>query len=129
VQTYQEILRSVGYPEDVLVLDFESFYDADYSLTKMSTIEYICDPRFECLGLGVYWISTEGGITHYYLEPEEVPDFLRQIPAWDRKPTVIVNNAFFDITVLKEKYRVVPKFIIDVKDLAKHYDARMSHKL
>ena len=126
--TYQEILRSVGYPEDILCLDFESHYDAEYSLTKMSTIEYICDPRFECLGLGELWGADDGGIhVMDYIEPANVQTFLDTMP-WDNY-TVIVNNAFFDITVLKEKYGVIPKYIIDVKDLAKHYDARMSHKL
>jgi DNA polymerase len=125
-QTYQEILRSVGYPEDILVVDFESFYDTDYSLTKMSTIEYICDPRWGCLGLGALFFD-KSGLFPFWVEPGHIKAF-NNSRAWNEH-TVVVNNAFFDITVLKEKYGIVPKYIIDIKDLAKHYDARMSHKL
>ena len=32
-----------------LWLDFETFYD-DYSLRKITPVEYITDPRFEALG-------------------------------------------------------------------------------
>ena len=41
--TYQEVLQSVSYPIECVVLDFESYFDVDYSLSKISTIEYITD--------------------------------------------------------------------------------------
>lgn len=50
---YKEILQSAGYPADILCLDFETFFDAEYGFGKISTIEYINDPRFELMGLGV----------------------------------------------------------------------------
>lgn len=46
----QEILRSIDWPEDVLILDFETYYDKEYTLSKMSTVEYVCDRRFEFTG-------------------------------------------------------------------------------
>ena len=33
--------------------DFETFYDKDYSLSKMRTDAYIKDPRFEIIGVSV----------------------------------------------------------------------------
>ena len=32
---------------DVITVDFESFYDKDYSLSKMTTEAYVNDKRFE----------------------------------------------------------------------------------
>ena len=33
-----------------LFADFETYYDDEYSLRKMTPIEYVLDPRFEALG-------------------------------------------------------------------------------
>ena len=32
---------------DVYTLDFETYYDQEYSLSKMTTEAYVRDPRFE----------------------------------------------------------------------------------
>lgn len=34
---------------DLLTLDFETYYSDDYSLSKMTAIEYVYDPRFELI--------------------------------------------------------------------------------
>ena len=38
---------------DILTVDFETFYDKDYSLSKMQTDAYINDDRFEVIGVAV----------------------------------------------------------------------------
>ena len=38
---------------DLITLDFETFYSKDFSLTKMTTEEYVRDPRFEIVGVGI----------------------------------------------------------------------------
>ena len=38
---------------DIVTLDFETYYDKEYSLSKMTTEEYIRDDRFEIIGLAV----------------------------------------------------------------------------
>ena len=47
----------------VLFLDYESFYEQKtYSLSNMTPVEYICDPRWETIGSsglrGQGWRST-----------------------------------------------------------------------
>ena len=37
----------------IVTLDFETYFDRDYSLKKMTTEAYIRDPRFEVQGLGL----------------------------------------------------------------------------
>ena len=37
----------------LLTIDFETYYDKEYSLSKMTTEEYIRDSRFEAIGVSV----------------------------------------------------------------------------
>jgi hypothetical protein len=37
----------------LLTIDFETYYDKQFSLTKLSTEEYIRDSRFEVIGVAV----------------------------------------------------------------------------
>lgn len=113
--TIQEILKSVGYPEQTLVLDFESYFTQAYSLKKMSTIEYIKHPMFALTGLAV---KVNNDPAAFNPPPDySVPDTLNY-------HTIIVKNAKFDITILKEKWGFVPKHIIDIEDLIRHWDSR-----
>ena len=124
---YQDILKQIGYPTDILCLDFETYFDTEYSLKKMSTIEYLQDPRFELTGLGVL----NKYMQSHFLNPLEAEGFLwdgMTIEDW-KQHTILVQQARFDITILQTKFGIIPKYIIDLKDLASHYDARMSHRL
>ena len=38
---------------DLITIDFETFYSKDYSLSKLTTEEYVRDPRFEVVGVGI----------------------------------------------------------------------------
>ena len=38
---------------DLITVDFETYYDKGFSLSKLTTEEYIRDPRFEIIGVGV----------------------------------------------------------------------------
>lgn len=124
--TYTEILQSAGYPTDCLTIDFETYFDSEYHMGKdkiaLKTIEYIMDERFEVLGLGMK-ANDNDGVFHANL-PNGWP-----WPDNFNDKTFIIQNAKFDITILKEKFGIVPKYIIDLKDLACHYDSRMSHSL
>ena len=38
---------------DLITLDFETYYSKEYSLKKLTTEEYVRDPRFEVLGVAI----------------------------------------------------------------------------
>ena len=40
---------------NIVTLDFETYWDADYILSKMTTEAYVRDPRFEVHGVGILW--------------------------------------------------------------------------
>ncbi len=78
-------------------LDLETFYDSDYTLSKMTTIEYLLDPRREAIGFSLSY----GGLpatwftgSHQYLS-----GVLGQID-WS-KCRVIAHHAFFDGGILE----------------------------
>jgi DNA polymerase len=124
VRDWQNVLAKAGYPTDILCLDFETYFDSEYSLGKLSTIEYINDLRFELTGLGT------GNKTDFtFWQPCDIQGCIDLVKECHSKYTILIQNARFDITILQEKFGIVPKYIVDLKDLAKHYDSRMSHKL
>lgn len=123
---YQEILKAVGYPTDVLVLDFETYFDQDYSLSKMSTIEYVTSPQFELLGLGYQFLDNGQS---QFLPPNLINGFLQTVKNKQNTVVFCIQNSKFDALILKEKFGINPPYVIDTIDLARHYDARMSHHL
>lgn len=88
-----------------LGVDFETFYDAsDYTLRKLTTAEYIHDPRFEIIGVGLVlhgalpvWISGTFA---------EIQTALAKLP-WHRI-RVIAHNAIFDGAILEWKLGFKP---------------------
>jgi DNA polymerase family A len=102
-----------------IVLDFETYYDAEYSLRKMTPVEYIQDPRFEVIGCAV----KEGEGKPFWLTHEELKVYLFKLP---EKVTVISHNALFDMCILSWVYDYVPTLMIDTLGMAR---AWMGHKL
>lgn len=99
----------------ILTLDFETFYDRDFSLSKMTTEEYIRSELFETIGvavqLGTYkpeWFSG----TH-----KEIKKFLHRFD-WDNS-VVVAHNAMFDMAILNWHYDIRPKKIADTLSMAR----------
>lgn len=105
-----------------VVMDFETYYDQEYSLRKMTPVEYILDPRFEVIGCSV---KIDGGKT-FWLEPEEIPGFLAKLPA---KVLMISHNALFDMCILAWIYGYLPWLMADTLGMARAWLARFLRKL
>ena len=121
---WQEVLKSAGYPPTALVLDFETYHDDEYTLKKMSTVEYVCDDRFEILGLGIqYLFPDKKDWPIEFLTPKHHYSFnLDNI-------TLIGQNLKFDALILREHFGITPKYTVDIRDLSRHLDARNKHNL
>lgn len=102
-----------------IVLDFESYYDNEYSLRKMTPIEYLRDPRFECIGCAV----KEDGSETIWFTPDELKAYLAKLPA---KVAVVSHNALFDMPLLAWHFNYVPYLMIDTLGMAR---AWLGHKL
>ena len=85
-----------------LVLDFETFYDAKYSLSKMNIPEYVQDARFHVHGLAV---CHPDGRTEFRTD---VKALLRELQARYgaelEVAEVAMHNAIFDAFILKHRY-------------------------
>ena len=96
-----------------LFFDFESFYTQDYSLRKMSPPEYILNPLFEAICLGVASFNTDPML----IDGPDIPTFLDKLKARrkaDGMPIVAVShNAQFDMSVMAWRFDFHPDLIID----------------
>jgi DNA polymerase I-like protein with 3'-5' exonuclease and polymerase domains len=96
---------------NTIYLDFETYYDTDYTLKKMSLVDYISDPRFEVQGLGVSWNGADNWFTGL-----EVNEFINSVNWGDK--IVVCHNVKFDGSILAWKYGVRPKLWVDTKCMA-----------
>lgn len=81
-----------------LGLDFETYYDIkDYTLSKLTTSQYILDRRFETIGVG---LGIGGSLPVWYTGSHSyLKTLLGKIP-WDRTE-LIAHNAIFDGGILE----------------------------
>ena len=91
-----------------ITLDFETYYDRQYSLRKLTTEEYVRDDRFEVIGLAVkigeqptMWIEGSGAVQGFLSEA----DF--------SGCAILCHNTMFDGAILSWLYDIKPKIWLD----------------
>lgn len=100
-------------------LDFETYWDDQYSLRRLSPAEYILDERFETL-------CTTVAIEHekpILLERNDIWKFLHDIKT---SYCVVTHNALFDACILSYVYNIHPDGLLCTLSMAR---ALLSHKL
>jgi DNA polymerase len=99
----------------VITLDFETYYSKDFSLKKLTTEEYIRDPRFEVIGVGV---KIDDGETQWMSgTKEETQRFLSTLP-WNAA-SLLCHNTLFDGAILKWVFGITPKTYLDTLSMAR----------
>jgi DNA polymerase len=97
----------------LVTLDFESYYDTGYSLSNLTTEEYIRDPRFQVIGVGV---KIDGGET-VWASGDEVGALLGRID-WDNS-ALLCHNTMFDGAILSMAYNKIPALYLDTLSMAR----------
>lgn len=92
-----------------IVIDFETYYDKDYSLKKMTMEQYIRDSRFECIGLS---IKVGDQPTQFFRAETWIPEF-KQLLIAHRDHTIVSHNAMFDMGILGIRYDIHPRNLGD----------------
>lgn len=98
----------------LLTIDFETAYDTDYSMKKMTTEEYIRDPRFEVIGCSVKLGSAPTDWMTAY--PGRLETAFKKLD-WSNI-AVLAHNTRFDGAILEWKYGVRPAFYFDTLSMA-----------
>tara|TARA_R110000751_G_scaffold87519_2_gene173437 strand:- start:3256 stop:5082 length:1827 start_codon:yes stop_codon:yes gene_type:complete len=99
---------------DVYTLDFETYYDQEYSLSKITTEEYVRDSRFEVIGLA---IKKNDKVTKYVNDPALIERLLSHIDF--SNSAILCHNTMFDGAILSWRYGVKPKVWFDTMCMAR----------
>ena len=100
----------------IITIDFETRWDKrDYTLSKMTTEEYIRDERFTAFGACLHEFNTDAPTV--WVRGDELVDVLGGVD-WSRT-AVLAHNAQFDVSILEWRYGVRPCFIFDSLSMAR----------
>jgi hypothetical protein len=95
---------------DILTVDFETYYDNEYSLSKMQTDAYILDDRFEIIGVSV--MVNDGPAQWYSGGDVETVGWLKANFDWENC-AVRCHNTLFDGFILAHACGIRPKLWMD----------------
>lgn len=99
----------------ILVCDIESYYSKTFSLSKLTTEEYIRSKSFEVIGVAV---QSDGNDPVWYSGTKaNTKKFLDQFD-W-ANATAVAHNAAFDMAILNWHFDIRPKRIIDTLSIAR----------
>ena len=98
-----------------VTLDFETHYAKDFSLTRLTTEEYIRHPRFEVIGVAVKIDDNE---TEWFSGTHaEIKAWLNRID-WDNS-ALLCHNTQFDGAILSFIFNIVPAYYFDTLCMAR----------
>ena len=87
-----------------ITIDFETYYDSEYTLKTMTTVEYVNDPRFNVIG---YAYKIDGAPAVWVSSRERELNWpLLDLP-WSTS-VCVAHNAMFDGAILEWHYGVKP---------------------
>jgi len=98
---------------DIVTIDFETYYDKEFSLSKMTTESYIRDPRFEVIGVGV---KVNDHQTDFY-SGDNPGKFLNSLDY--SKRAILCHHTAFDGFILSHHFGIKPRFWLDTLSMAR----------
>lgn len=98
-----------------IVIDFETYYDKDYSLSKITTEKYIRCDQFEMIGVS---IKVGANPTEFYRREEGLARIRELVRDYETSP-FISHNSTFDCGILGLRYNIHPLLTVDTVIMAK----------
>jgi len=99
----------------LITIDFETYYASDYSLTKLTTEEYVRDSRFQVIGVSVK--VNDAPAEWFTGDMEETAEWLAGFD-WHNH-FVLAHNAMFDAAILTWVFGQKPKAWLDTLSMAR----------
>jgi DNA polymerase len=100
---------------NILTLDFETYYDQKYSLSKTTTEEYVRSDLFEAIGVSV---QVDDGTPEWFTGTmQEIGNWLNRYPWQDAM--LVAHNSMFDAAILSWRFDIHPKVIADTLSMAR----------
>lgn len=99
----------------MITIDFETYYSREYSLTRLTTEEYVRDPQFQVIGVAVK-VNSEPS-QWFSGDMQETAEWLAQFD-WSNH-FVLAHNAIFDASILTWVFGQKPKAWLDTLSMAR----------
>lgn len=99
----------------MLTIDFETYWDKDFSLSKMTTESYIRDPQFEVIGVSIK--KDDGPIEWVSGDDQTIKQALLERGA--QNDVCVAHNAAFDMAIMNWRYGIRPRVIVDTLSMAR----------
>ena len=99
----------------LITIDFETYYDRAFSLSKITTEEYIRHELFEVIGVAV---KVDGGETEWFSGPKEATKEWLAKYDWANS-VAVAHNAVFDMAILSWVFDIRPNRIVDTLSMAR----------
>lgn len=108
------------YP--IIPLDFETYYHnaAGYTLSKMLTVDYVMDPRYQTIGMALGW--SLGSAPYWFVGEHLIRDCfdsMRRMQERGQRVVIAAHNAKFDAAIASLRYGFYPDLIIDTMSIAR----------
>ena len=108
----------------LITIDFETYYDRQFSLTKVTTEEYVRSPLFETIGVATQ-INNEKPV---WVPKHDVADHLASIDWSDAM--VVAQNTAFDGAIMSWRYGIKPMAWADTLGMSRAlFPHEKSHSL
>ena len=102
--------------DKIITIDFETRWDKqEYTLSKMTTEEYIRDKRFTAFGVCVHEYGSDDPIE--WIGGEGLREYFSGVD-WGRT-AVLAHNAQFDVSIMEWVYNARPAFIFDTLSMGR----------
>jgi len=99
---------------DLITVDFETTYGPDYTLSKMTTSDYVTDLRFEVILVAV---KVNHGATRWFSGTmKHTKEWLSQFNIGEN--ALLAHNMSFDGLILQHHFGLIPKLYLDTRLMA-----------
>lgn len=109
---------------NLLFMDYETLWSQEYSLTKMTPLQYILDPRFEALGCS-FKLGLETNA--YWVDGPDLPEYMARID-WSNV-YAISHNALFDALITVIHYGFRPRMYGCTLSMARNWISHSTGKV